>query len=572
MIAAVPMLVMVAGDLGAEITHGENFLMAPVTPARQKKVVLFEEAFLYADVVQPVLEAKCFSCHNSKKAKGQLVMETADLLLRGGKSGKLWDTTQPDLGLLVRRIHLADDEKEHMPPSGKPQLTAEEMVILEKWIRAGGDMNRKVAELRPNDTLRMIAYKRLKPSAQERYDFEAADETTVAKLSNTNRVVYPLALNSPALVVNFYNSAFFNRQQLEELGPVKENLVELNLANMPVTDEDLKTIASFKNLRTLNLNYSRINGNTLAELKTLPHLKSLSLSGTAVKVNQLAILKEFPTLRSVFVWNTEISAKAVAAIDNHGKIHVETGFDGDKVIMKLTPPIVQNSDSVVTSPIPVRLKNYIPGTTVRYTTDGSDPDSTSSAVYKDEILVQKPFQLKARAVKPGWYSSDVVSHYFFTCKYVPDSAALLTPVDPRYRAKDGTTLIDLIKSEPSKGSGKWLGYQNNKFEALLQYRVPVTPSSVTVSMLRDLGGHIFPPTLVEIWGGTDVNKLRLLGTVHPNMAVKGDANDNLPLTCTFSTTPIQYIKIVASPLAKIPAWHDGKGKKAWIFVDEVMVN
>ncbi|MGI8636727.1 MAG: DUF2231 domain-containing protein, partial [Segetibacter sp.] len=86
------LLITVAGDLGAEITHGANFLMAPITPEKERKMVMFEDAFVYADVVQPVLEAKCLSCHNSKKAKGQLVMETAGLLLKGGKDGKLWDT------------------------------------------------------------------------------------------------------------------------------------------------------------------------------------------------------------------------------------------------------------------------------------------------------------------------------------------------------------------------------------------------------------------------------------------------------------------------------------------------
>ncbi|HSU50989.1 MAG TPA: c-type cytochrome domain-containing protein, partial [Segetibacter sp.] len=173
------LLITIAGDLGAEITHGANFLMAPVTPAKEQRVVMFEDAFVYADVVQPVLEAKCLSCHNSKKAKGQLVMETAGLLLKGGKDGKLWDTSQPDLGLLMRRIHLPEDEKEHMPPSGKPQLTDEEVVILERWIKSGADMNKKVIELGPADTLRQIAYKRLKAFSEEKYDFAAADENTI---------------------------------------------------------------------------------------------------------------------------------------------------------------------------------------------------------------------------------------------------------------------------------------------------------------------------------------------------------------------------------------------------------
>jgi hypothetical protein len=42
--------------------------------------------------------------------------------------------------------------------------------------------------------------------------------------------------------------------------------------------------------------------------------------------------------------------------------------------------------------------------------------------------------------------------------------------------------------------------------------------------------------------------------------------------CKFNTTTVNYIKIIGNPVAKLPSWHQGKGEKAWIFVDEVLVN
>jgi hypothetical protein len=93
-----------------------------------------------------------------------------------------------------------------------------------------------------------------------------------------NRVITPLAMGSPALVVNFYNKPFYNSKQLEELKPLSTQIVDLNLDNMPVKDDDIKTIAQFKNLRRLNLNFSDITGNTLQQLSGLQFLKSLSLS------------------------------------------------------------------------------------------------------------------------------------------------------------------------------------------------------------------------------------------------------------------------------------------------------
>jgi len=566
------LIVAIAGDLGGNITHGENFLIAPVIPPKEIKYVAFEEAFVYDDLIQPILDNKCVPCHNSKKAKGQLVMETADLLLKGGKDGKLWDTTKADLGLMMQRIHLPEDEKEHMPPAGKPQLTDEEVVMLQRWIKSGADFNKKVIDLSPADTLRVLAYKRLKAPNEEKYDFAAADESKIKKLSNSNRVIYQVALQSPALVVNFYNSPYYSSKELQELNDLKQQIVELNLSKMPVKDDDLKTIAGFTNLRTLNLNYSAITGNTLQELKKLSLLKSLSLVGTKINAKQLDVLQGFPKLKSVFIWNTGIDPAAVAKVNQQHKVHFETGYKGDTIILKLTPPVVLNEEAVITEPSTALLKHYINGTTIRYTTDGSDPDSTTSPVYKGNLPIQQSFLLKARAVKPGWYSSDIIEHYFFTSRYMPDSVELIKPADEKYRSKGGRTIADLVKSDLSKGSGKWLGFRNNDFEAVLQFRQPVQASSVTVSMLKDLGGHIFPPTTVEVWGGTDKNKMKLLAQVTPKQAVKNDRNQIMPVKCDFAVTDLQFIKVVAKPLPKLPQWHSAKGEKAWIFIDEVLVN
>ena len=73
-------VIIVTGHLGANITHGQDFLFAPVKPEKQKPVVLFEDAKVYADMVRPILVAKCMGCHNSQKAKGGLIMETEALL------------------------------------------------------------------------------------------------------------------------------------------------------------------------------------------------------------------------------------------------------------------------------------------------------------------------------------------------------------------------------------------------------------------------------------------------------------------------------------------------------------
>ncbi|HOZ70124.1 MAG TPA: hypothetical protein PK328_12200, partial [Chitinophagaceae bacterium] len=131
------LLLVLTGHQGATITHGENYLLAPVSPEKKAQAVLMEEAEVYMDMVRPVLESKCMSCHNAQKAKGHLSMETEALLVKGGKNGKLWDTTAAGFGLLLNRVHLEPEDKKHMPPKGKPQLTDQEIQLLYLWIKSG---------------------------------------------------------------------------------------------------------------------------------------------------------------------------------------------------------------------------------------------------------------------------------------------------------------------------------------------------------------------------------------------------------------------------------------------------
>lgn len=573
LVTFIAFMIVWAGHLGADITHGENFVLAPVTPAYVKPQVGLSDAFIYADLVEPILDAKCVGCHNSKKAKGELVMETKDLLLKGGKNGKLWDTTKADLGLMMRRIHLPVESKEHMPPSGKPQLTDEESAILYEWIKAGAVFDKQVIDLPVTDTLRILASKVLKQSSDEVYDFAAADENQITKLSNNNRVITPLAMGSPALVVNFYNKPFYNSKQLQELQSLSTQIVELNLDNMPVTDGDLKTIAQFVNLRRLNLNFTSITGNTLQELSKLQFLKSLSLSGTPVKPAQLSTLTELPKLKAVYLWNTGVEKKDIQPLEEKNKnITYQTGFKGDSTILKLTPPVLQNENFVLTAAVPLELKHYIRGTVIRYTLDGKDPDSIASPLYDKEVMINTDLTIKAKAFKPGWISSDIVQQHFFKGIYHPDSAILLSKVDEKYKSDSAKTIIDGEKSDLNFASGKWLGYRENPMQVMLFFNKPVETSSITLSMLQQIGAYIFPPQQVEVWGGTDKNNLKLLSKTKPEQPGKETGQENLAIKCDFNKTTVSCIKLVVTPVRSLPAWHPGKGEKAWAFVDEVFVN
>ncbi|HXB44694.1 MAG TPA: c-type cytochrome domain-containing protein, partial [Puia sp.] len=439
------LVLVIAGHVGASITHGNNFLLAPVTKEKKQKKVSFDEAVVFTDMVKPILDAKCVSCHNSKKAKGELVMETEQMLIKGGKDGALWDTANANLSLILQRIHLPQEEKKHMPPKEKQQLTDAEMAILYNWIQRGANFKIKVTQLEPTDTLRSMAVNMFSSSdEQEDYDFAEASEKTIRKLNTNYRTVYPLAKESPGIAVDFFGAAFFKSEQLKDLLEIKTQLVSLNLDKMPVTDNDLQTIGQFTNLRNLNLSFSKITGKGLASLDNLRHLKNLSLANTSLKkedIQKLVLLKE---LHRIYIWNAGLSfADASDIRKKYPSLDIETGMRTDTMFLKINPPIIQNEAQVIIdTPLQLRLKHFVPGAMIRYTLDGTEPDSIHSFAYDNKTFIDKPELMKARAFKKGWHGSDAVEYRFYKATYKADTVILLKPTDSSYKGKGGKTLND----------------------------------------------------------------------------------------------------------------------------------
>jgi mono/diheme cytochrome c family protein len=82
--------------------------------------------------VRPILRAHCFDCHGSQNArKGGLDLRLRRWMVQGGESGPAISPGHPGESYLLDRVKSGE-----MPP-GDQKLTAAEIAILEKWIRAG---------------------------------------------------------------------------------------------------------------------------------------------------------------------------------------------------------------------------------------------------------------------------------------------------------------------------------------------------------------------------------------------------------------------------------------------------
>jgi len=93
-----------------------------------------QEKVTYTDHVLPLIEANCAKCHNPDKKKGDLDLTTYSAALKGGGSGVLFVSGNPDSSKLIKVLSHA--EEPNMPPN-KPPLPEKELAMFKKWIAGG---------------------------------------------------------------------------------------------------------------------------------------------------------------------------------------------------------------------------------------------------------------------------------------------------------------------------------------------------------------------------------------------------------------------------------------------------
>lgn len=572
------LMLALVGHFGGNLTHGGNFVLEPLM---KNQAVPLEEAVVFQDLVQPILEKKCVACHNPDKIKGELLLTDAKSISKGGKTGPLFVAGKPELSLLIQRAHLSIDDKKHMPPIGKPQLSDDELQLLSWWVKEKASFTKKVVDLASTDSLRILSTKLLASSGpkEEEFDFQEADEKTIQKLSNEYRTIMLFAKDSPALSVNFFNKAQYKAPKLEELKEIKEQIVTLSLAKMPVQNADLAFVKIFEHLHTLNLNFTDISEVGLKELAGMKELMVLSISGTKLKAAGLAsALKAIPNLKKVYVWDAGLSREDIQILQKQLKgIQVVGGFQDDgSNPLKLNPPQVKNPSTIFDEYIEAQLGHPIKGVEIRYTTDGSIPDSAKSSIFAGNLRLNQNTSIRARAFKPGWIGSEEAIFDFYRGHFRPDSAVLLTPLNRVHQAAGAKTFFDgrlgSFNANSPAWANNWAGVRNNDLVLVTMFKQAITLSSVELRIMVETQTGIFPPESVEVWGATIENQWKLMAKFKPAIP-KENFPHTLPLIGTrFKPSTVKYIKIVAKPLEKIPGWHPSKDKRALFLVDEMFFN
>lgn len=327
-------LLMITGHMGGNLTHGSDYLiqympdplryLAGIDPKeiKQKKIITdINEAVVFSDIVQPILEAKCLSCHNSNKLKGDLRLDHPDWIQKGGENGAILFPSDPEKSSLYQLVTLPSHDEKRMPPKGKKALTDDEIALIHWWISTGASFDEKVANLEVINNIQPKLNRLVKPEEDHLLTktVPQADPADIKRLADQKVLLIPLGENVNFLSADFINVGdSLNREVFESLLSLKEQIAWIDFRNKQSLNNDMMSfLKEFKGLNRLNLANTGISDEGLKSLINLMDLKELNLYGTNITDEGLQFLLDIKNLKKVFLWQTNITAEEVSSFQEN---------------------------------------------------------------------------------------------------------------------------------------------------------------------------------------------------------------------------------------------------------------
>ncbi|MFY0652853.1 MAG: chitobiase/beta-hexosaminidase C-terminal domain-containing protein [Cyclobacteriaceae bacterium] len=562
-----------AGHFGAGLTHGMNFLTEPIFKNEKKKYD--ENTPVFEAYIRPILESKCQNCHNAEKHKGQLDISTLEKLHKGGENGPVWVEGNVEESEIIRRALLSIEDDDHMPPKGKAQLSGDELALISEWIKQGADEVQPIGQLKEQDSLYLLAQKVMakeNEGGEPEYAFDFADEELVASLNNPYRTVQQKSPSSPAIDVAIFGRKAFTMEYIEDLVKIKEQLSSLNLSYLPIEDDIFEKVSQFSNLEKLILNFTNINGDGIEALNSCENLKYLSLSGTGITTDAVKTALDKLKLEELYVWGTSMKNDELNDLtEAYPAVSIVTGYDSNsEEELVLNAPSLRKKGRIITSVEKVEIVHKLNGVEIRYTDDGSEPDSLSK-VFENPLYFHHSVVLKAKSYKDGWIPSEVVTFKLTQRGEVPESVKLLTAPTGDYKAKLGYSLTDdeqgNIKELPNLS---WLGYQETNFEAIADFGDnPPTLEKLLISTGVRSRQRAYAPEFIKVLVGDDKENLRLLKTERPKRKEDDPGSEVVLYPVELGAVQYRYYHIIAKPTDKLPEWHSKKDEKGRLFIDQL---
>jgi hexosaminidase len=215
------------------------------------------------------------------------------------------------------------------------------------------------------------------------------------------------------------------------------------------------------------------------------------------------------------------------------------------------------------------LTTELPVPSIRYTTDQSDPSADSPA-FTTPITVEKTTTFRAVGFDGGMKRGTPTEHSVTIHKALLHQPRLAYPYE-QYTAGGPYGLVDGVSATLAFNDGHWQGYLKNDLDAVIDLGEKRKLTYIESHFLENTASWIFLPTKIDVYYSNDDNEYVNVATVdmpepesHRPVSIK-------KFHYEFKDVEARYIAVKAKNVGLCPPWHGGRGGKAWLFVDEIIV-
>ena len=145
------------------------------------------------------------------------------------------------------------------------------------------------------------------------------------------------------------------------------------------------------------------------------------------------------------------------------------------------------------------------------------------------------------------------------------------PFSQKYAANGSQTLVDKIRGSRMHSDGHWLGFEGVDFVARIDLGIKRDIAGVRIGFLQKQSSWIFLPTRVDILVSDDGKRYEPAVTVDLGQPKPDSTIRIRDVHAAVNRSGIRYLEIRAHNVGVCPSWHKGSGGKAWLFVDEIIL-
>jgi len=207
---------------------------------------------------------------------------------------------------------------------------------------------------------------------------------------------------------------------------------------------------------------------------------------------------------------------------------------------------------------------------IRYSLDGTDP-TTQSTLYQQQLKFSATTNVKAAAFVHGEQVSAVLNKRLIIHKASAKKIQLVHPYSERYSGGGEQGLVNSMFGSRLYSDGRWQGFEKVDLDGTIDLGAMETVHSISCTFLEHTGARIFRPVRIEYAVSEDGISFQNVFTQDINPPVYHREAHIEQYTADFKPCPARFIRIQAFNAGECPSWHFYAGGKAFLFIDEIVV-